>query len=388
MGSQGLAISATIINMKTLKFKLYNHQRNRYLKRSINAAGVIYNHCIALHRRYYRMYGNHLNCAKLQSYRVKLRKRKPFWQTVGSQAVQEFCQRIERAYLLFFKHHKKGVSPPGFKKIKKYKSFTLKPAGYKFIGGTRVNIANRVYQYWNSREIQETVKTSTIKRTALGELLMIVVVDDVREPEAKFKTGKIAGFDFGGKTFLTISDGTKIELPQFLKQSINAIKTASRQHFQIRKESANRERATKNLVRKHEDVANRRCDWFWKMAHELTDKFDMLCFETLNLKGMQRLWGRKISDLAFGEFLQILEWVAKKKNKQVIFVDQWYPSSKTCNHCGHVLKKLDLNTREWRCPSCQNVNDRDENAAKNIQAVGASTVRLGDVRQARLAIAV
>ena len=110
---------------------------------------------------------------------------------------------------------------------------------------------------------------------------------------------------------------------------------------------------------------NRRSDWFWKLAHELTDKFDILCFETLNLKGMQRLWGRKTSDIAFGEFLQILEWVAKKKGKEVVFIDRWYPSSKTCSHCGHVLKDLDLNTREWRCPSCQKVNDRDENAAKN-----------------------
>ncbi|MEG4484767.1 RNA-guided endonuclease TnpB family protein [Microcoleus sp. D2_18a_B4] len=374
--------------MKTLKFKLYQSKRNRHLKRSINAAGVIYNHCIALHKRYYRMWGKHLNCAKLQSHIAKHRKRKAFWQTVGSQAVQDICQRISIAYQLFFKHHKKGVRPPGFKKVRRYKSFTLKQAGYKFLGGNRIKIGNRVYQYWNSREIEGTVKTLTIKRTTLGELFMVVVVDSVEGPETKVETSRIAGFDFGLKTFLTCSDGTKIESPQFLKQSLNAIKKANRQHSKKRKGSANRERARLNLVRKHEAVVNRRSDWFWKLAHELTDKFDMLCFETLNLKGMQRLWGRKISDLAFGEFLQILEWVAKKKNKQVILVDQWYPSSKTCNHCGHVLKKLDLNTREWRCPSCQNVNDRDENAAKNICAVGASTVKLGDVRQAMPAIAV
>jgi putative transposase len=271
---------------------------------------------------------------------TKLRKRKPFWQTVGSQAVQELGQRIERAYLLFFKPHKKGVSPPEFKKIKKYKSFTLKQAGYKFIGGNRVKIANRMYQYGNSIEIEETVKTLTIKRTALGELLMIGVVDDVSEPAAKFKTGKIAGFDLGWKTFLTISDGTKIELPQFMQQFINAIKTASRQHSQKRKESANRERARKNLVCKHEDVANRRCNWFWKMAHELMDKFDVLCFETLNIKGMQRLLGRKISALAFGEFIQILQWIATKKGKQVVFLWRWYLSSKTCSDCGNVLERL------------------------------------------------
>jgi putative transposase len=374
--------------MKTLKFKLYQHKRNRYLKQTINAAGVIWNQCIALHRRYYRMWGKHLSCAKLQSHIAKLRKRNPFWQLVGSQAVQDICQRIEKAYQLFFKHHGKGVRPPGFKKVKKYKSFTLKQAGYKFLGGNRVKIGSRVYQYWNSREIEGTVKTLTIKRTPLGELFMVVVVDSADEPVVKFETGRIAGFDFGLKTFLTVSDGSKIESPQFLKQSLNAIKKASRQHSKKRKGSASRERARLNLVRKHEDVVNRRSDWFWKLAHELTDKFDVLCFETLNLKGMQRLWGRKVSDLAFGEFLQILQWVAQKKHKQVVFIDRWYPSSKTCSHCGHVLKDLDLSVREWRCPSCQKVNGRDENAARNIQMVGVSTIGLGDFRRALPAIAV
>lgn len=103
---------------------------------------------------------------------------------------------------------------------------------------------------------------------------------------------------------------------------------------------------------------------------------------------MQRLWGRKISDLAFGEFLQILEWVVKKKNKQIVFIDRWYPSSKTCSNCGDVLERLDLSVREWRCPCCQSVNGRDDNAARNIQMVGASTIGLGDVRRAAPAIAV
>ncbi|MDB9317843.1 RNA-guided endonuclease InsQ/TnpB family protein [Nodularia spumigena] len=374
--------------MRTLKFKLYQHKRNRYLKRMINASGVIYNHAIALHKRYYRMWGKHLGCAKLQSHIAKLRKRNPFWQSVGSQAVQNICQRIEKAYQIFFKHHKKGVRPPGFKKVKKYKSFTLKQAGYKFLGGNRVKIGHRVYQFWQSREIEGTVKTLTIKRTPLGELFMVLVVDEGGQAEVEVKTGKIAGFDFGLKTFLTCSDGTKVESPQFFKQSLHLIKKAHRHHCAKSKGSANRERARKNLVRRYEDISHKRRDWFWKLAHELTDKFDLLCFETLNLLGMQRLWGRKISDLAFGEFLQILEWVAQKKNKRVIFIDRWYPSSKTCANCGHLLDSLDLSVRQWRCPSCQSVNSRDENAALNIKMVGASTIGLGDVRQAKPAIAV
>lgn len=374
--------------MRTLKFKLYSHKRNRHLKRAVNAAGCIYNHCIALHKRYYRMWGKHLNCNKLKGHIARLRRRNLFWQLVGSQAVQDICERIEKAYQLFFKHHKKGVRPPSFKKVKKYKSFTLKQAGYKFLSGNRVKIGRRVYQYWNSRPIEATVKTLTIKRTPLGEMFMTVVVDDVLSHESSQKTGKTAGFDFGLKTFLTCSEGREydVQSPEFLKQSINKLRKASRQHSRKVKGSNGREKARKHLVRQHEAIANRRRDWFWKTAHKLTDQFDVLAFETLNLKGMKKLWGRKISDLALGEFLEILQWVAKKKGKHVVFIDSWYPSSKTCNSCGHVLESLDLNTRRWRCPGCGSINDRDDNAAKNIKAVGIPTAGLGDVRQAQPAI--
>lgn len=352
--------------MKTLKFKLYSHKRNRYLKRSINAAGNIYNCCIALHRRYYRLWGKHLSCAKLQAHIARRRRNNPYWQLVGSQAIQDICQRIEKGYQLFFKHHKKGVRPPTFKKPRKYKSFTLKQAGYKFLGGNRIQIGKRVYQFWNSRPIEGLIKTLTVKRTALGELFIAVAVDQVEDSIVKAKTGKIAGFDFGLHTFLTCSEGFDIaepsrggvpsgetpekflESPLFFKQSLTQVKKASREHSKKQKGSIKREQARRSLVRKHEDIANRRADWFWKLAHRLTDQFDVLCFETLNLKGMQRLWGRKVNDLAFRDFLNILEWVARKTDKQVVYIDRWYPSSKTCSGCGHLLESLDLSIRRWR----------------------------------------
>ena len=183
-------------------------------------------------------------------------------------------------------------------------------------------------------------------------MFLVIVVAHGSYPEIKSETGKIAGFDFGLKTFLTCSEGFSIQSPQFLKQTINDVKKASQNLSKKRKGSHNWEKARKHLVRQYEKVVNRRRDWFWKLAHQLTNQFDVLVFETLNLKGMQRLWGRKINDLAFGEFIEILEWVATKKSKLIVFIDQWYPSSKTCFHCGHVLEKLDLAIREWRCPSC------------------------------------
>jgi putative transposase len=156
--------------MKTYRFKLYQHKRNRYLKRTINASASIYNHCIALHKRYYRMFDKTLNCAKLQKHIAKLRHRNPYWQLVGSQSVQDICQRIEKAYKLFFDHHQKGVRPPSCKKAKKYKSFTLKQAGYKFLGGNRVKISSKVYQFWHSQAIEGKIKTDTVKRLDSGQI--------------------------------------------------------------------------------------------------------------------------------------------------------------------------------------------------------------------------
>lgn len=375
-----------IDSMKTLKFKLYSNKRNRYLKRSVNAAGVIYNHCIALHKRYYRMWGKHLNCAKLQKHIAKIRKRTPFWQLVGAQAVQDICQRIEKAYQLFFKYHKRGVRPPSFKKVKKYKSFTLKQCGYKFLGNQRIRIGSKVYQFFQSQEIEGKVKTVTVKRTPVGEMFLIIVTDAVSHID-RVETGRTAGFDFGLKTFLTCSDGTKIDSPLFFKAGLKDVRKASKQLSRKRKGSNSWYKARINLARRHEDIRNRRRDWFWKLAHWLTDEFDVLKFETLNLKAMQKLWGRKVSDLAFREFLQVLECVALKKGCQVQYIGPWFPSSKTCHSCGHVLEALDLSVREWTCPSCGCIHDRDENAAKNIKAVETPAAVVGDVRRAQPAIA-
>ncbi|MDJ0633845.1 MAG: transposase [Xenococcaceae cyanobacterium MO_188.B29] len=371
--------------MKTYQFKLYQHKRNKHLHRTINAASSIYNHCIALHKRYYRLFGKHLNKNKLMKHIAKLRKKNEYWLLVGSQAAQDIIQRIDRAYELFFKHHKKGVRPPNFKKRIKYKSFTLKQAGYKFLDGNQLKIGKRIYKFWKSREIKGKIKTVTIKRNPLGELFIFVVTDHI-DHQVITMSGKSAGFDFGLKVFLSCSDNTEVKSPLFLKQSLNDLKIASRQHSRKRKRSNSRERARKNLVRVHEKVVNRRTDWFWKLSHELTDKFDFLYFETLNLKGMQRLWGRKISDLAFAEFLKILEFVAEKKGKFVSYIDQWYPSTKTCSECNFVIDKLELSERYWVCPSCNTKHGRDSNSSINILKVGASTLRLGDVSLSQTAI--
>lgn len=363
--------------MKTYKFKLYRHKKNKYLHYSINASASIYNHCIALHKRFYRMFGKHLNQYRLMKHIAKLRKRIIYWQKVGSQAVQDIIQRIEKAYKLFFNQHHKGTRPPNFKKRRKYKSFTLKQAGYKFISDKKIKIGKQVFKFSLSRRIDGKIKTLTVKRNNLGELFLLVVTDHQQE-HIPVVTGKSAGWDFGLKMFLTSSNGITIQSPLFFNQLRTQLKAASRSLSRKKKGSNNWYRAKDRLNRVYEEISNKRSDWFWKLAHQLTDEYDVLIFEDLNLDGMKRLWGRKISDLSFASFLKILETVSTSKGKLIHYINRFYPSSTTCSSCGYINKELSLKDRTWDCPGCNTKLDRDKNAAINIHRVGASTLKLAD----------
>ena len=364
--------------MKTYKFKLYSHKRNRYLKRTINAAASIWNHCIALHKRYYSIFGKHLNKFQLMKHIAKLRNKNSYWKLVDAQAVQDISDRIDKSYKLFFKHHKTGVRPPSFCKSKKYKSFTLKQTSYKLFG-SKIRIGKNIYGYHKSREVEGKIKTVTVKRMPTGDMYIFIVTDSVTE-SIGVVTSKIAGFDFGLKTFLTNSNGDDIESPLFLLKTRKQLRKLSQQLSSKKLGSNNWNKARIKLARFHQDIANKRRNWLWELSLKLCDTYDAMCFETLNLKGMQRLWGKKIGDLAFGNFLEILQTVAATKGKSVVFVGQWFASSKLCNECGHKHTKLQLRDRVWDCPSCNTRHSRDKNASTNIEREGASSLSLDTVR--------
>ncbi|MBQ6975215.1 MAG: transposase, partial [Selenomonadaceae bacterium] len=209
--------------MKTFRFKLYKSERNEKLHKQINAAGLIYSHCIALHKRYFKILGKYLNKNKLQKHLVKLKKKDKFSyiKEIGSQAVQNITDRIDSAYQLFFNNLKRTVrcSPPNFKKVKKYKSFTLKQkAGWKlYEDNYTLKINGQNYRYFQSRRISGKVKTVTIKRDSLGDIY-VCIVTDAKEFKVETRTGKSVGFDFGLKKFLTASDGKDIISPLFFAQ--------------------------------------------------------------------------------------------------------------------------------------------------------------------------
>jgi putative transposase len=304
------------------------------------------------------------------------------WNLVGSQAIQDIVERIDRAYGLFFRNIKahKKASPPRFRKVYKYKSFTLKQAGYKFDDDSSLIIQKRRYKYHKSREIEGKIKTLTIKRSVLG-IYFFVSVESQEQPVFRIETGKIAGMDFGLKTFLTLSDTTGIASPEFFKQDIETTRRLSKQISSKKKRSNNRRKAVDALARHLETIANKRDDWFFKLAKKLTEEYDYIFIEDLSLDGMKQLWGRKVSDLSFAKFVNILEYQASKNGCVVKKIDRFYPSSKTCNACGHINPDLSLEDRTWTCPSCGKSLNRDLNAALNIQREGASSLGLGDVRR-------
>ena len=163
------------------------------------------------------------------------------------------------------------------------------------------------------------------------------------------------------------------QLPIF-KHDIKTIKRANRNHSRKVNRSNNRVSARRNLACKHRKIANQRQEFHWKLVHQLTDRCDWISLETLNLQGMKSLWGRKVSDLGFSDFVSKLKYIAAKKGVKLVFIDKWYPSSKTCSACGAVNEALNLRDRTWQCPSCHTQLDRDRNAAINIHRVGASTL--------------
>jgi len=359
--------------IKTYKYKLYKTKRLKYLHRLINISADIYNHCIALHKRYYRLYNKSLNKFVLQKHITKLKRRilYNYWNELGSQAIQEITERIDKGYKKFFKHENKR--PPSFRKKAKYKSFALKgTVGYK-IDGNVLTINKKHYKLWLSKEIDGAIKTLTVKRDTLGDIYILITLDDYSNPKHT-TSGKSVGMDFGLKTFLTMFDGFCLDKkvsPLYFLQLINKLRLLNRRLSSKKKGSNHRKQSKINLARLHRKISNQRSDFFFKLANDLSG-YDNIFIEDLNLKAMQMLWGRKVSDIAYNKFVNILAYKAN-----VVKIDRFFASSKTCSDCGYIYHELSLVERYWYCPKCGVWHDRDENAAKNIYKEGFRVLREG-----------
>ena len=200
---------------------------------------------------------------------------------------------------------------------------------------------------------------------------------DTDAPEPLEDTGRAVGVDLGVRDFAVTSDGERIANPRHLDCKARRLARYQRRLARCRKGSANRRKAAAKVARAHRKVRDARRDFLHRASTGLVRAHDMIVIEDLNVAGMvrNRHLARAISDCGWGEFRRQLAYKCARYGRRLVVIDRWYPSSKTCSACGHLLADLSLSARHWRCPSCGTRHDRDLNAAKNILAAGRAVAR-------------
>lgn len=350
--------------MIAYKYKLYHTDRTKHLDKMLREACFVWNHALAIQRRYYGLFHKYIPKKQLKKHFAKRIKRN----LLHSQTVQEILDRLDNAYQRFFKRLAKR--PPKFRRVSEFSSFVFRQGGYSLDGNTfTINKTKKKFRFSLSRPYEGTIKMVTVKRSPLGEYYLILCLDKHPQSFGKTHDGASVGIDFGLKHNLTLSNGSIIDYPQFLKKNLKELKTKSRNLSKCTKGSNNRARKRLELDRLYEKITNSRRDFQWNLAHQLCRHYDYIFVEDLSLKGMTTLWGRKMSDIAHGEFISILEYVAFKYGVTVHKINRFYPSSKSCT-CGYVNHTLQLKDRSWVCPACGTIHDRDLLAANNILRQG------------------
>ena len=353
--------------MISYKFKLYKSKKTTALGHMMREAAFVWNHALALQKRYHSLAvrfgweGTYIDTVRMQKHFAKRVART----RLDAQTVQELLQRQDASFKSFFRHVTRR--PPKFRKAKEFTSFVFKQNGFKLYGNEFIiNKISKRFKFFKSREWEGKVKNVRVFRSR-GEWYILVVTDAEPMQRGKTHTGASAGIDFGLKTFMTFSDGMEIEAPQFYKRLLRKVRKCQRLLSKSTKGSNHYWAYRRQLNRVYSELADKRRDWFYQTAHDICRKYEYLFVEDLNISGMARMkhWGRKVNDLGWTSFVNVLEYIASKYGTTVHKIDRWYPSSKLCD-CGYKNDALTLADREWVCPLCGTVHHRDAHAAQNI----------------------
>jgi putative transposase len=224
--------------------------------------------------------------------------------------------------------------------------------------------------------------TVTVSRDPCGRWYVSFAVE-VPQPEQLAAVGSVVGVDLGIKDFAVMSDGQQIANARSLAQRERGLARYQRRLARCQQGSANRAKARAKVARAHRKVRASRADFLHRTSARLVRDHDVIVIEDLAVKNMvrNRRLAKAISDCGWSEFRRQLHYKAVRAGRRLIVIDRFYPSSKTCSACGHLLAELSLGTRAWECPGCGTRHDRDVNAAKNILAAGLAVAACGaDVR--------
>ena len=290
---------------------------------------------------------------------------------VNNTSLQQSLRNLDAAFVRFFRE-KKGF--PKFKSKKK----NIESAKY-------INAVHFDFDNWKVKipkigwvklcknktfDLSMKYGTLTVSKDKCGDYWCSIVVYDVEEkPKTKVSIDKSVGIDLGIKDYAILSDGTKYANPKFLEKGQKRLKTLQHRFARTQKKSNRHEALRLKVAKCHRDIANRRSDFLHKLSSMLTEQYDTICLEDLNVEGMMKNkhLSNSIQSAAWSEFVRQLKYKSDWYGKNVIFIGRFEPSSKTCSKCGYVKSDLQLDDREWVCPKCGEKHDRDVNAAINIR---------------------
>jgi putative transposase len=297
---------------------------------------------------------------------------------VSSVPLQQALRHLDSAFRNLFEGRAKY---PAFKTKRGKQSATYATTAFSWDAATRTLKLAQMEQplaiRW-SRSFASSPTTVTVSRDMTGRYFVSFLVE---EEIAALPPGEAAvGIDVGVKDLAALSTGEKIADPKCLARSAHCLKRAQRALCRKQKGSKNREKARRRVARIHAKIADQRLDGLHKLTTRVIHENQVICVESLAIKNMVRnhTLAKAISDAGWGELVRQLEYKAAWYGRMLVKIDRWYPSSKRCSDCGHIVDSLDLALREWTCPDCGVRHDRDVNAAKNIVAVGHTVLASGE----------
>jgi putative transposase len=309
----------------------------------------------------------------------ELKKQHEWLKQAPSQSLQQRCMDLDAAIKSVWKS---DFGFPQFKSKHKSKDGFRIPQAIANGKDLQIKATNAHIQLpkigkikWKyHRELIGKIKSVTISRDLDSWYISVLQeIPDIK-PEL-IDRDKVIGIDLGITHFATMSDGTKITSPNFLKQKLKKLKKYQRQYAKKKSGSNNQKKARYRVAKTHQEIRFQRNNWLHQTSRKLVNQYDLICLEDLKTKSLltkskQAPLNRAISDQGWYMFTQMLAYKAKHSGKHVTKIDQWAPSSKTCSNCGHKVDKMTLDMRNWTCPNCNQEHDRDLNAALNIKFWG------------------
>jgi len=355
---------------KTYKFRLSpTKEQEVLLNQHFGHSRWVYNHFLNERKEQYQADKKSDNYYKQAATLTKLKKEEEtkWLKEVNSQTLQFALRSLDTAFLNFFRGN---AQFPKFKSRKHKNTFTVPQFGTiedgkinipKFKDGIKVKL---------HREVKGKVGKMSITKTPTGKYYVSIFTE--QEIEDSSKTNKQVGIDLGLKDFVITSDNKKFKNNRYTKKYAKQLKKAQQHLSRKQKGSNGFEKQKLKVSNIHEKISSCRLDTLHKVSHQLVNQYDLISIEDLNVKGMikNHKLSKHIADASWGNFVTLLQYKCDWYGKELVIVNRFYPSSKTCGDCGWINQDLKLSDRVWTCNSCGVVHDRDTNASRNILKEG------------------